>query len=61
MFFNVLIIHNISIVINRRQKLWWERKTQLAKETHSELKKQSEELQKLKREVHKKEVAYRHG
>lgn len=61
MFFNVLIIHNISIVINRRQKLWWERKTQLAKETRSELKKQSEELQKLKMEVRKKEVTYRHG
>lgn len=61
MFFNVLIIHNISIVINRRQKLWWERKTQLAKETRSELKKQSEELQKLKMEIRKKEVTSRHG
>lgn len=34
----------------------WERKIQLAKETRSELKKQNEELQKLKMVVRKKEV-----
>ena len=52
------MINNIHIVINRRQKLWWERKTQLAKETRLELKKQNEELQKLKMEVRKKEVHF---
>lgn len=34
----------------------WERKIQLAKETRSEIKKQNEELQKLKMVVRKKEV-----
>ncbi|XP_056892626.1 coiled-coil domain-containing protein 40-like [Takifugu flavidus] len=38
------------------QKLLWERKIQLAKETRSEIKKQNEELQKLKMVVRKKET-----